>query len=120
MIEKIIPVLRIFDVNKAKEFYIDWLGFEIGFEHQFEPDTPYYIGIKKENIEIHLSEHYGDGVPGANLFIVCTELEKLHASLKPYKYYRPGIEETFYGTKLMKIQDPFGNKLCFNEFIKKE
>lgn len=38
-----IPILRIFDVPKAKEFYIDWLGFEICSEHQFEPGTPYYI-----------------------------------------------------------------------------
>jgi len=26
--EKVIPVLRIFDYNKAIEFYIDWLGFK--------------------------------------------------------------------------------------------
>jgi len=47
MLQKNIPILRIFDVAKAKEFYIDWLGFEIEWEHQFEPNTPYYIGIKK-------------------------------------------------------------------------
>nr|WP_317168533.1 glyoxalase superfamily protein [Chryseobacterium sp. LAM-KRS1] len=28
--EQVIPVLRIFDYNKTIEFYIDWLGFEIG------------------------------------------------------------------------------------------
>ena len=29
-VEKTIPVIRIFDYKKAVEFYVDWLGFEIG------------------------------------------------------------------------------------------
>jgi len=122
MIQKIIPILRIFDVAKAKEFYIDWLGFEITFEHQFEPKTPYYIGIKKDDIEFHLSEHHGDSVPSVRVFITCTELEKFCEELKAknYKYYRPSVKETFYGAKEMTVQDPFGNKLSFNEYINKE
>ena len=36
MSEKNISILRIIDVAKAKEFYIDWLGFKNEFEHQFE------------------------------------------------------------------------------------
>ena len=122
MLQKNIPVLRIFDVAKAKEFYIDWLGFKIDFEHQFEPDTPYYIGISRDNIQIHLSEHYGDGTPGTHVFIVCNEIEKFYSELqsRPYKYYRPGLEKTFYGTKEISVQDPFGNKLSFNEYIPEE
>jgi catechol 2,3-dioxygenase-like lactoylglutathione lyase family enzyme len=105
-------------VAKAKEFYIDWLGFEIEWEHQFEPNFPYYIGLKKDDIQLHLSEHHGYSVPGVTIYIVCTEVEKFHNSLKPYKYYRPSVEKTFYNTLLMTVQDPFGNKLCFNEEIK--
>jgi catechol 2,3-dioxygenase-like lactoylglutathione lyase family enzyme len=120
VLQKIIPILRIFDVAKAKEFYIDWLGFTIGFEHQFEPNAPYYFGIYKDDIELHLSEHYGDGTPGSNVFIVCNEIEKYFAELqsRPYKYYRPNIINTFYNTKSIIIQDPFGNKLSFNEYLK--
>jgi catechol 2,3-dioxygenase-like lactoylglutathione lyase family enzyme len=122
MLQKNIPVLRIFDVAKAKEFYIDWLGFKIGFEHQFEPNTPYYIGIFRDNIEIHLSEHYGDGTPGTHVFIVCNEIEKFYAELqsRPYKYYRPGLQKTFFGTMEISVQDPFGNKLSINEYLDKE
>lgn len=118
MLLKNIPILRMFDVAKAKEFYIDWLGFEITFEHQFEPGTPYYIGIKKDEIELHLSEHHGDSVPGVTVFITCSELDTFYASLKPYKYYRPSVIDSFYGTRLMVVQDPFGNKLSFNEYLK--
>lgn len=31
-----IPILRIFDYQKAIEFYIDWLGFEIVWEHRLK------------------------------------------------------------------------------------
>ena len=122
MLQKNIPILRIFDVAKAKEFYIEWLGFEIEFEHQFEPDTPYYIGIKRDEIQFHLSEHHGDSVPGVRVFIICNEIEKFFAELqgRPYKYYRPGLNKTFYGTLEISVQDPFGNRLSFNEYLSEE
>ncbi len=119
MLQKNIPILRIFDVSKAKEFYIDWLGFTIEWEHQFETVTPFYIGIKRDDIEIHLSEHHGDSTPGTKVFIICNQIEEYLVELKgkAYKYYRPGINETFYGCKEMVVQDPFGNKLSFNEYL---
>ena len=120
MLLKNIPILRIFDVSKAKEFYIDWLGFKIEFEHQFEENTPFYIGISRDDIQLHLSEHHGDATPGSKVFIVCNEIKKFHEELqsRPYKYYRPGICETFYDTLEVSVQDPFGNTLSFNEYIK--
>ncbi len=115
-------VLRIFDVANAKEFYIDWLDFKIEWEHQFEENMPYYIGISKDDIQIHLSEHYGDAILGSRVIIVCSEIEKYYAELqsRPYKYYRPDLNTTFYGSLEMAVQDPFGNHLSFNEYIKVE
>lgn len=98
-------------MQKAKEFYIDPIAIGV------EPDTPYYIGIKKDEIEFHLSEHHGDSVPGLRVFIVCNNLKQYHASLKPYKYYRPSVEKTFYNAWEMQVQDPFGNKLSFKEYL---
>ena len=115
----IIPILRIFDVAKAKEFYIDWLEFTIDWEHTFDENAPVYMQISKEHITIHLSEHYGDGTPGAGIFIWCTGLETFQKRLldKNYKYFRPGLETTFYNSLCMTVLDPFGNKLSFNEKI---
>jgi hypothetical protein len=31
---RIIPVFRIFDVAKAREFYLEFLGFAVVFEHR--------------------------------------------------------------------------------------
>ena len=39
-IKSAVPVFRIFDESKAKEFYVNWLGFKVDWEHRFEPDLP--------------------------------------------------------------------------------
>jgi uncharacterized glyoxalase superfamily protein PhnB len=108
-----VPILRSFDEAKAREFYIDWLGFTVTFEHRFEPGTPLYMGIERGECRIHLSEHHGDGTPGTAIRIRVDDLEAFHASLKPYKYYRPGLQDQEWGTREMVVQDGFGNKLIF-------
>src|SRR5262245_43479470 len=42
-----IPILRIFAVDKAKEFYVDFLGFAIDWEHRFGDNFPLYAQISR-------------------------------------------------------------------------
>ena len=116
-IEKIIPVLRIFDYKKAIEFYIDWLGFKINWEHTFDKNSPVYLEIERDGLLIHLSEHHGDGTPGTNVFVWVTGIEEFRTEIisKNYKYNKPGLEKTFYGALALKIIDPFHNQVIFNE-----
>ena len=109
------PILRSFDEAKAKEFYVDFLGFKIDWEHRFEEGLPLYMQISKDGCVIHLSEHHGDGAPGAAMRIETTELEEYQQQLlaKQYKYARPGITETSWGSRDMTVNDPFGNRLIF-------
>lgn len=32
---KVIPILRIFSIEKAREFYLDYAGFRLDLEHRF-------------------------------------------------------------------------------------
>lgn len=57
------PVFRIFDVPKALEFYVGFLGYEEKWRHQYEPDLPVYMGLARDGVFLHLSEHFGDGSP---------------------------------------------------------
>jgi uncharacterized glyoxalase superfamily protein PhnB len=113
------PILRSFDEAKAKEFYVDFLGFKIDWEHRFEEGLPLYMQISKDGCVIHLSEHHGDGAPGAAMRIETTELEEYQQQLlaKQYKYARPGITDTFWGSRDMTVNDPFGNRLIFTSAI---
>ncbi|WP_109698304.1 glyoxalase superfamily protein [Chitinophaga deserti] len=114
---KVIPVLRIFDVTKAIEFYIDWLGFQIDWEHRFDENAPLYMQVSREDVTLHLSEHHGDSTPGAKVFIETEGVRELHSALteKQYKYNRPGLEEAFYGAWELTLHDPFGNRLLYVE-----
>ncbi len=109
------PIVRIFDEAKARELYVDFLGFTVDWEHRFEPGTPLYMQVSRDACKLHLSEHHGDGSPGAAIRIAVDELEAYHRTLteKQYKYYRPGITDTEWGTREMTVQDGFGNKLIF-------
>ena len=113
------PILRSFDKDKAKKFYVDFLEFEIEFEHRFEKELPLYLGLKKGDFQLHLSEHHGDSSPGASIRIEIDNLKSFQEKLlkKNYKYSRPGIIKQDWGTMEMIIKDPFGNKLIFYKNI---
>ena len=117
MSNKVIPVLRIFDYAKAKEFYIDWLDFTIDWEHRFEKDWPLYMQVSREHVTLHLSEHYGDASPGAKVFIEFSKIAEYHHYLtnKNYKFNKPGLEKAPWNAICMEVIDPFGNKLLFSE-----
>jgi catechol 2,3-dioxygenase-like lactoylglutathione lyase family enzyme len=109
------PILRIFDEAKAREFYVDYLGFSVDWEHRFEPHMPLYFQVSKDGCALHLSEHHGDCSPGAGLRITTTAIDALHAALadKRYKYARPDIHTVPWGGREMTVTDPFGNRLGF-------
>jgi len=110
------PVLRIFDTAKAHEFYIDWLGFRLDWEHRFGDNFPLYMQVSMDDIVFHLTEHYGDACPGAKVLIEFSGDLTAYQQLllhKDYRYYKPGLEDAPWGGKCMELIDPFGNKLLF-------
>jgi catechol 2,3-dioxygenase-like lactoylglutathione lyase family enzyme len=113
----ITPVLRMFDTAKARQFYIDYLGFQVDWEHRFEPDLPLYMSVSKGGCCLHLSEHHGDASPGANIRIKAERLAEWHQQLLAMRhtYSRPGLERTPWNTVEMMLNDPFYNKLIFYE-----
>ena len=96
----VIPVLRIFDIVKADEFYLGFLGFKVDWDHRFDENGPLYRQISRGNLVLHLSEHHGDGCPGARLRVMMDDVEAFHReiSAKGYRYMRPGLETTPWGT----------------------
>lgn len=90
----VIPIFRMFDYQKAVEFYVDWLGFKIEWEHKFGEDSPIYMQVSRDGIVLHLSEHHGDATPGSKAYITVDDARAFHKeiSAKNYKYNKPGIE----------------------------
>ena len=76
-----VPILRIFDVAKAREFYLDFLGCKVDWEHRYAPDLPLFMQVSLGEVILHLSEHHGDCSPGAKITIEMTGLAAYHADL---------------------------------------
>jgi hypothetical protein len=116
-VRQIIPILRIFDTAKAREFYVDFLGFAVDWEHRFDDAAPLYMQVSRNGLTLHLSEHHGDACPGSTVFVWMTGLEDYHREIseKGYRYLRPGLERTFYNSLCMEVTDPFQNRIRFNE-----
>jgi len=116
---KTTPVLRIYDECKALEFYIDFLGFRVDWQHRFEPGFPLYLQVSRGDCVLHLSEHNGDATPGAALRIETDELEAFRGQLLDKA---PGdipleIQAMPWGSLDMTLNDPFGNRLVFTNAI---
>lgn len=110
------PILRIFDVEKAMEFYIEYLGFALDWEHRFGDDFPLYCQVSRSGLTLHLSEHFGDASPGAKVFVRMQGIEAFHAELhaKNYRFLKPGLEQQPWGREVT-VTDPFSNRISFSE-----
>lgn len=93
--QSVVLILRIFDIAKADEFYLDYLGFKVDWDHRFDDNAPLYRQISTGNLILHLSEHHGDSSPGVQVRIMMRGIAEYHRELcaKHYRYMRPGIEE---------------------------
>ncbi len=113
-----IPIFRIFSVEKAMEFYRDFLGFSVDWEHRFGDNFPLYCQVSRSGMILHLSEHAGDASPGAKAFVWTTWVRAFREELigKDYRYMKPGVEEAPWGLE-MTVTDPFNNRIAFCEKV---
>jgi catechol 2,3-dioxygenase-like lactoylglutathione lyase family enzyme len=115
--QRIVPIFRIFSLEKAREFYLDFLGCKVDWEHRFAPDAPVFMRVSRGDIAIHLSEHHGDGTPGSLVYVYMTGVRDLHRELieKNYRYNRPDLLEQDWGMTELTVVDPFNNRITFGE-----
>ncbi|MCA1063808.1 glyoxalase superfamily protein [Rossellomorea sp. AcN35-11] len=111
------PILRMFDEEKAKEFYLSFLGFSLDWEHRFAEGMPLYMQLSNGDCIIHLSEHHGDCSPGGAMRVEVENIKLLHSTLleKEYKHSNPNMETTPWNTQEVTVIDPFGNRIVFFE-----
>jgi catechol 2,3-dioxygenase-like lactoylglutathione lyase family enzyme len=115
--ERVVPTLRIFSLEKAREFYLDFLGCKVDWEHRFGPDAPVYMQVSRGSFAVHLSEHHGDGTPGSHVYVYTKSVRALHRKLneKKYRHNRPGINVQDWGMTEVSVVDPFNNRITFGE-----
>lgn len=63
-----------------------FLGFEEAFRVQFDPAAPYYLGVAREGVTLHLSEHFGDATPGTHIRVEVLDVEAFCIALNAKRY----------------------------------
>jgi uncharacterized glyoxalase superfamily protein PhnB len=115
---KAIPTFRILDYEEAMNFYIDFLGFKIDWEHRFNPTEPVYMQISKNGLVLHLTENKRFQT-NIIVFVDTNGIVDFHKELCERNSTKniQTISRTNWQTLQMEIADPFGNLLRFNEAI---
>src|SRR5262245_52195107 len=117
-----VPILRIFDRDKAVEFYVDYLGFRLDWEHGGHADhSPLYAQVSRGPAVLHLSEHHGDASPGGAALVPVADVAALHAEVQrqDYSYANPGVRDEEWG-RVMVVIDPFHNRIVFHQPVAAE
>jgi hypothetical protein len=111
-----VPIVRIFDVPKAHEFYLGFLGFGVDWEHRYGDNFPLYTQVSRGGLRLHLSEHAGDATPGGNMCVYMSGIKQFQKELidRNYRFMKPGLEDE--GTRWeVTVTDPFNNRIRFME-----
>lgn len=112
--ERTVPIVRIFDVAKAHEFYLGFLGFSVDWEHRYGDNFPLYTQISRDGLQLHLSEHAGDASPGGNTVVYMRGVREFQKELlaRDYRYMKPGLRDAD-GRLEVEVTDPFSNRIRF-------
>lgn len=116
--QQAVPIVRIFDLGKAEEFYFGFLGFSRDWEHRYGENFPLYMQISRAGLRLHLSEHSGDATPGSNMCVYMKGIRAFHAELtaKNYRFMKPGLEREDDRWEVT-VTDPFNNRIRFMELV---
>lgn len=116
-LEPPIPVLRMTSIAAAKEFYVDFLGFEFDWGNE-EPHAAHsYAQVSRDGVQLHLAQEGAGGGTAALLFRDMTGLEAFHRELvaRKTRFVPSGIRFTPWDSREFDVNDPFGNTLRFWE-----
>ena len=109
MTTRVVPILPTKNAAAAVEWYRQY-GFEVDFEHRFEPHMPAYVGIKRDGAEIHLSEHTGDVTTPGLVYVWVDAVDPLAAITGAKVDSMPWARD-------FEVADPNGNRLRFAELV---
>jgi len=116
--QSVVPIVRIFDWPTARDFYLDFLGWQVAWgtpDADHDDHLPVYVEISgPAGARLHLSEHYGDGTPGGAVLIHVPDVDALHAHLSARRVNAvpPAVKAEAMG-RTVTVHDPFGNRVTF-------
>jgi hypothetical protein len=74
--EGIVPILHVAQARASIDWYAQ-LGFEVEWEHTFEPGMPLYVQLRRGPARLHLSEHRLDGGPASHVYLYVEDVDRV-------------------------------------------
>ena len=110
--QRVMPTLRMTDYERSKDFYVAHLGFQIDWEHRFEPGFPVFMQVSRDGLAFFLTEHTGDCPVGGLIHLYVPDVDAWFGECrqKGVPVQEPP-NECLQGLRSMTIMDPDGNKL---------
>jgi len=110
-----IPVLHVTKSAAAEEFYCDRLGFRQAFAYRpFGTADPCYMGLTRDDVELHVSSFSGDGVAGGAVFLGVEDVDELHKELTARgAAIDLAPTDQSWGNREMYVRDPDNNSIRF-------
>lgn len=110
--QRVMPTLRMTDYARSKRFYVEGLGFQVDWEHRFEPSFPVFAQVSRDGLAFFLTEHQGDCPVGGLVHLYVPDVDAWFG-----EFQQRGVSiqeppnECLQGLRSMTVVDPDGNKL---------
>ncbi len=111
-LEAITPRFPVPDIESALAFYIDRLGFALGWKWG---SPPTHANVCRDSIAIDLILAPSRSGGAAMAYVSVTGVEELHGELQRRGVRLNAIEDRDYGMRDFEVVDPFGNRLAFGQ-----
>lgn len=115
--QRVVPVLPVVDLARAREFYVTALGFEVDWVWQPEPDEPAFAQISRAGLSLYLAEREAAGPAGVYLYVGDVDAwhgELAHAGVA---IEQPPLDRP-WGNREMSLRDRDGNLLTLATVIR--
>src|SRR5262245_53042889 len=118
MFKQAIPVLHVSSSKQAEEFYCGKLSFRQQFAYRpFEGHAdPCYMGLTRDDVELHVTSFSGDGVSGGVVFLLVDSVDAVHEELKRNNVkIDTGPVNQSWGNREMYVRDADRNSIRFTQ-----
>src|SRR5262245_50789626 len=109
-VERIVPIIKVSDLQTALDFYCSLLGFNKDFHYQAGPAGPDYVGVSLNGHQLHISTFSGDGKGLATIYLYVDDVDRLYAEFcaRGLRRDREPTNQT-WGQREVYVQDPDGH-----------
>ncbi len=101
---EVVPVLYVENASRAVSWY-ERLGFRKEWEHQFEPEFPWFVSVARGQARLYLSQHKGDARPDTLIHLYVDNIDAVS------KEFGAPIDEGGLAGRECDFADPDGNRL---------